>query len=273
MNEELRYRDEMIEYIKNEFKSVPHSETLYNFERILLDSLCEKADRLIYAGLRDKKVLIDILASEHPNLIEEFKQFEEQEAKRIRERKLHRRSLIASLAAIPAIILIYLAVSFITKEWSISWLIVVGGVFAVVIYLLGLSISKLTTMKRLYQGIARIMLAGCVMLASTFAFLFVLMLFDPGNSWVILPAGVFLIYVADAIYARITKQPLRIINYLVYVPAAMPMIYIVICGLGLLPWHPIWIIVPLSVVIDILIVIGKLIERSKYVYKREDEDE
>lgn len=273
MSEEFSYRDEMIEYIKNELKSMPNSEMLYNFERILLDSLCEKADRLIYAGMKDKKVLIDVLASEHPDLIGEFKQFEKEETERNRERKLHKLSLIASVAAIPAIIMIYLAVSFITKEWRTSWLIVVGGVFSIVIYLLGLSISKLTTMKRLFQGIARILLAGCVMLVSTFVFLFVLMFFDPGNSWVILPTGVFLIFVADAVYARITKQPLRIINYLVYIPAAMPMLYVIICGLGILPWHPTWIMMPFSVVIDVLIVVGKLIERSKYVYKREDEDE
>ena len=79
-------------------------------------------------------------------------------------------------------------------------------------------------------------------------------------------------YCTDAVFARLTAQKLRIINYLIYVPAAAPMLYVVLAGLHIIPWHPGWLIVPLSVVVDVILLVGKAIENGKYRYRPGKED-
>lgn len=273
MSDSSKYTNSLIQHIENSLRDIPYSPMLFSFKKHLLEEMQGKADDLIYAGLSNEKVLVDLLASEYGDLKEEYALFRDAQTKRNKEKKFHKLSFIACAAAIPATILIYLAFSFITQAWHESWLIIVGGVFAVVIYLLSLAIRQLTAKKPVYQTVARIMLAMCVALVGVYSYLFVLMLFPFTDCWVIVPFGVFFIYVADAIYAHVTNQPMRIINYLVYVPAAMPMVYVVLGGLHLIPWHPGWLLMPLSVVIDILIIASKLIEHSKYVYKGSEEND
>mgnify|MGYP007053733857 CR=1 FL=1 len=65
---------------------------------------------------------------------------------------------------------------------------------------------------------------------------------------------------------------MAIINYLIYIPAVSPMLYIIIGVLGILPWSTGWVIVPLAVLVDIVIIAAKLIHNKKYTYKLEEEE-
>ena len=119
--------------------------------------------------------------------------------------------------------------------------------------------------------IARVLLALAVMCVDTAIFLIVLMFTGFSQAWVIFPAGVVGILLADAVYAHVTHQKLRIINYLVYIPIAAPMLYVVLGGLRVIPWDPGWIIILLGVAIDVILLIATMVNNSKYKYKPEVE--
>ena len=40
------------------------------------------------------------------------------------------------------------------------------------------------------------------------------------------------------------------------------MIYVTLAGIGLIPWHPGWLIVPLSVIADLGLILGKVLEQN-----------
>ncbi len=50
------------------------------------------------------------------------------------------------------------------------------------------------------------------------------------------------------------------------------MVYVVLAGLRLIPWHPGWLIVPLAAALDVVLLICKGIENGKYRYRPGEED-
>ncbi len=84
------------------------------------------------------------------------------------------------------------------------------------------------------------------------------------NSWLIVIAGIAAIFVADSIYIAVTGQKLAVIFYLAYIPAFAAMIYIIFSAAGFIPWSPGWVLIPLSLIIDVT-VIAVLVIRNKKI--------
>ena len=110
-------------------------------------------------------------------------------------------------------------------------------------YLLSLGVGKITSMKRIFHIFARILLAMDVMVLTVAAFLFSLVMIGFLKSWVIVIAGVALIFVVDGIYMYRTKVRLAIINWLIYIPVVATMLYIILSGLGILAWNTGWMLI------------------------------
>ena len=263
----------MTAYIENRFKNTPYDDILLQFERLLLDEWDETAARVTKAGLTDKTVLFDLFLSKHPALDDEYAAYRKAELKKRREKALHKFLLWATPVYYLIMVGVYLAVSFATQNWRQSWLIIIGFVTLWVDTVGVLLVAEIASKRPIFHPIARVILGLSVMMTATLVYLTGLMIYRIPHFWVVFPAGVFAMYCVDAIFAKKTGQKLRIINYLIYVPAAAPMVYVVLAGVHLIPWHPGWLIVPLSLIIDVLIIVGKVIENSKYIYKPEQEDE
>ena len=171
------------------------------------------------------------------------------------------------------ILIAYFAVSSITSAWDKTWLIIVGGVFAMVIFYLSFAINKLCHMRRVFQPIARVLIVGCVMLFMVFAFLFQLMMMpEEIAAWPILPAGVALALVTDLIFAYTTKQKFRTMSFFVYMPAIATMIYIILAAYGVVSWIAGWPLIFVGLVVDIIYIISIVMSNMKYfMYSKEAE--
>ena len=55
-------------------------------------------------------------------------------------------------------------------------------------------------------------------------------------------------------FAEITKARLRIIYWLIYIPVISVFLFIIIGALDILAWSVAWMIVPLSLVVDLIII-------------------
>ncbi|MCR4925818.1 MAG: hypothetical protein K5917_05975 [Clostridiales bacterium] len=265
--------ESFIEYIEKSLPDQPGNKTLYNYKKQLLDKMTDRANEITHSGLKDEKVLNDLIISEFPDLNEDFNKYNIAETKESKRRHRIRNNIIGSFLYIISLIILYLSISFLTGAWKYTWLFILGGLIGYISYLLHFAIHKISSLRRIFHPFARILLAFIVMLVTTFIFLCYGMIFTWHNSWLIYILGVIGIYVADAAYSKITKQKLFIINCLIYIPAAMPMIYVLLGTLNIISWHPGWLLMPLSVLIDIFIILIRLLINSKYAYKQEVEDE
>lgn len=262
---------DMAAYLENAFRDTPYDDVLLRFERERLGEWEALSSRVREAGLRDENVIFDLFLSEHQDLPGEYAAYRKAALKKKREKTTHAFLVRATPVYFLVMVAVYLAVSFLTRDWARSWLLIIGFV-TVWVDTVGMTlILELASKRRLFHPVARVLLALSVMMTTVLVYLVGLILFRLPRFWVVFPAGVCLMYCADAVFARLTGQKLRIINDLIYIPAAAPMIYVTLAGIGLIPWHPGWLIVPLSVIADLGLILGKVLENRKYRYRPEED--
>ena len=233
----------LIDYIEQSCSGLKDNQATYHYKRKLLDDMSERATEMIKAGLKDEKVILDLIADEFGDIKKTgYEKF-------MKERKKQQRSKFMKVA------------------------FPVGGVFGMIIFYLSFAINKLCHMRRVFHPIARVLIVGCVMLFMVFAFLFQLMMLPDGFTvWPILPAGVALALVTDLIFAFSTKQKFRTISFFFYMPVIATMLYIILAAYGVVSWIAGWPIIFIGLVVDVLYVVKIIMSNMKYfMYSREVE--
>ena len=259
-----------IEYIENSCKNLEQNQDTFHYKKKLLDEMNEKAKEITKAGLKDQKVLSDLIADEYPDLEAGYAKHK----KNKRRKKLLKVGLPIGSAVFTVLLLIaFFIVSSATGAWDKTWLIVVGGDFAVVILWLSIAIAKLCTMRRVFHPIARVLISGCVLLFAVFMFLSFLMLMPELLVWPILPAGIIIALICDLIFAFTTKQKLRTISLFVYMPTISTMLYIILAAYKIVTWAAGWPIVFVGLAADIAYIVYVIMSNMKYfTYKQEVEE-
>lgn len=262
-----------IDYIEESCKNIKDTHISYKYKKILLDKMTERANQVTAAGLRDEKVLTDLMADEFPDIEKNFYVYEKEEKKRARASLLRKVFAIGGVLFFIAMFIAYFSISKFTGAWDKTWLIIVGGVFSMIIFYTYFLIKRLCRWHRFLHPVARVLIAGCIMLVSVFAFLFTLVMFDPGYSWVFVIAGVLISFVADLIFAFVMKQKFRTITLFFYMPAIFTMLYIILAGCKLITWIAGWPLILLGVAVDVIIALSIVASNAKYfMYKQEDEE-
>lgn len=263
---------DFIDYIEDSCAEIPDGAVLYRYKRELLEKMTERANEITHSGLKDEQVLCDLIKDEYPDIRSDYNRYALEE-KRKRRAKFKRKLIAICSSALAVILLVaFFTVSFATHRWDVTWLMPVGGVFLGLIYFTHFGIRRLFKMRRLFHPVARVLTALCVMLLTTFAFLVCVAATDIPNPWAILPMGVILALVIDAVLAHFTYQKLAVINYLVYIPIIAALLYVVLGAYYIVPWSPGWLIIVLGVPVDLIVVIAAILNNSKYIYRQEVED-
>ncbi len=262
-----------IDYIENSCKNIEDNHISYIFKKKLLDEMTQRANEITSAGLRDEKVIADLLADEFPDIEKQYRVFEKAEKKKSRGKFWRIVLALGGVLYFFGIFATYFFVSGTTGEWGKSWLIIVGGIFSMIIFYVSFLIKKLYHWHRFLHPLARVLLAGCVMLASVFTFLFVLMMFDPGISWIIVILGIMAMLIADLIFAFVTKQKFRTISLFAYMPVLATMLYIVLAGSGVITWLAGWPIIFVGFAVDAIIALTIAASNAKYFMYKQEGDE
>lgn len=260
-----------IEYIETSCKNLEENKNTYRYKRKVLEDMKAKSKELSGIGLADENVIADLVISESGNLEEDFIEFE----KKKKRKTLLRIGLpVGSLVFIILLLVTYFVVSGVTGAWEKTWLIIVGGVFALIIFLFILLIAKLCTMRRVFHPIARVLIVLCTILLAVFTFLFLhIMVPTELYVWPTLPAGVAVALICDLIFAFGTKQKLRTISFFFYMPAIATMIYVILAANSIVTWGGGWIIILLGLFVDLAYIIYIIASNMKYfTYKQEVEE-
>ncbi|OQA48081.1 MAG: hypothetical protein BWY46_01555 [Firmicutes bacterium ADurb.Bin300] len=258
------------DYIDKTLAGIKNNDALYRYKGKLLGEMSARADELQMRGLSDKKVILDLIEQEYPNLAEDFLQ-------RQKKQKSGKSALLKGLSLITGFLLytfvltlVYLAFSFITEAWALSWLIMVNGIILfLVVYFLKLLGS--TAGKHRYKT-ARACLIAAIMLCAVFVFLISQVLLTVNKSYLIFLAAVAIAIICDVILAYSTNQKFAIFNLLIALPSSAALIYIILSLLELISWHPYWLIILNAFLADFIIIILAISRNSKNSEKEEADD-
>lgn len=262
--------NKLIEYIETSCENLGAGQSAYRYKKKILDEMTERYNEITRAGLKDEKVLTDLVSDEFCNLEENYEKYE----KKKRRAKLLKIGLpVSGLCFLILILVAYFTVSAVTDAWSKTWLIIVGGVFSMIIFYFSFAIVKLCSMRRVFHPIARVLIVGCTVLLAVFMFLFFIMMIPEHLSWPILPGGIIVALLADLVFAFATKQKLRTISLFVYMPAVSTMLYIILSAYNVVSWGGGWPIILLGLAIDLVYILYVIISNAKYfMYKQEVEE-
>lgn len=262
--------EKFIEYIEKSLPQNSSNDILYKFKRKTLNDMTERANEITARGISDKNVVSDLIISEYPDLTGDYNKYYKEKTAAQRTKKAFLFNLVGSLAYILILIISYLGISFATQDWGQTWLIIVNGICLWVCYILTLGTVKITSMRRFLHPIARLMLGGAVIIFFVTVFLFCLVILKNPSSWIIVIAGIALMFVCDGVYAKITRQKLAVLSYIVYIPAIAAMLYIILGATHILAWSVGWVIIPLSLLADLAVIFAAISKNTKVEQEVED---
>ena len=264
----------------------------YLYKKSILDEMTDRANEMTHAGLKDEKVLADLIASEYPDLKGNYNPWVKEYKKQKRAKMMH---LISGVGSV-LIFFISLILFFVVGEnttftyfgynddilgthtvsgYRNAWLIILGAIFGIIILCLGFAIKRICKMRRVFHPIARALIALCVMIIMVFAFLCALMLSTnplETKMWPIVIAGIILALIADIFFAFATKQKFRTITTMIYMPIISTMLFVILNAYGLAGSFGGLIIVS-GFIIDVVYALSIVASNAKYfMYKQEVEE-
>lgn len=252
------------EYIEKSLPDKNNDRILYKFKKETLDSMTARANELTARGLKDNDVISDLIISEYKDIVNVYKAYAVEKRKKERKRRFAIANVIGCVIYVLMLLIVFLGLSFSTGAWGTTWVIMVDGILLLISYLLTLGISRILEMKRVFHILARILLAINIVVISVAVFIFMMAVLHIPHSWVIVFGGLLAMFVADATFASATKQKLAIINWLAYIPAMSAMIFVIIGALSIVKWSVAWVIIPLSLVLDLIIMLISISRNNRY---------
>lgn len=244
-----------INYINSQLPDKPGDKILYRYKKKILDEMTQRANEVTSRGLTDRKVVDDLVISEYPDLKSEYAEFFKKEKASANRKRNIVLNLVGSAIYLLTVIAVFLGVSFATHNWEMTWVIVVDGVLLWTVYLLSIGTSKFSSMKKIFHIFARICLAGSIIILGVAAFLLVVAITDVPRSWLILIFALIAMFVCDGIFCSLNKHKLAIFYWLLYIPVIAVFLFIIIGAAGFMTWGTAWIIIPLSLILDLVIIL------------------
>ncbi len=259
-----------IEYIEKSFENMKETESLYLYKQKLIAQMTERANELVAAGLKDDKIIAAIIMEEFPDLQQKYKATVKE--KTVMSKKIRKGSLLAvgTMGGIFAALCLYLAVSFITGAWGKTWMLLVGGIFAVLIFLFIALSGRIIQKTGKFSLLPRLLCALAVIMIAIYMFLFTTVVIPVKGSWIIFILALPFAMILDMLLAYRFNKKTGIFSVIVYVPVIFTLVYVLFGIAQILPWHPGWILILLGILVDFVIVGARLAFGTKV--KAEEED-
>ncbi len=262
--------EKFYQYIDSALPDSGRNKLIYKFKRKTVNEMTERANQLTARGLKDDSVISDLIINENSNLAAKYREYAYKETKAEKRKKSLIGNIAGSIAYLLILIICFIGISMMTQQWDKTWVMVVDGILLWVVYILTISINRILETKQIFHIFARVLLAMEIVIISVIIFIFMLGILNTPHSWVTIFVGLFLMFLSDGLFASLTKQKLAIFSWLGYIPAMAAMLYIILGGLGILAWSIGWLIIPLSLFIDLLVVIITINKNTSYKEEVDD---
>lgn len=251
-----------IEYVDKSLENLEETKSLYEFRQKTISEMTKRANDLVSKGIKDENVITQLIISENPNLAEEYGKMVGETIKKKKSARNVKVGFIGAVAYVLALVMTYLGVSFQTETWGKSWLILVMGLLLPLAFLMAYTAVKKKADSKAFSVISRIMLSLAIMIGAVLLFLFLFFVAKVSRSWIIFLLAVPMMLVGDAAFSIVTKQKFALATYMIYIPVCASLLYVALCLTGLLSWHPGWMMIVFSVIIDLVIAGFEVFSRS-----------
>ena len=250
------------DWAMKELSDLPNTKEAYLYKQKVIDRMTKKANELVSTGLTDNDVLNELVIDEFKNIKKGF--YNEQSTKNQMKKKARNFNLSVLGWSAYTLILIsaFLFISFATSMWAKTWLIMVAGILLPVAGLLGYGAGRIIKRSNIASLLSRAMIFAAVMLVCVTLFLLTFFLTDLSKTWIIFLAAVPFGLIVDLVTAFLSKQKTAILSAVLYIPVIATFAYLIGGLTSVLPWHPSWIIIILSLAVDILIAFFGIIKKS-----------
>ncbi len=259
-----------LEYIDKSFEGMKETESLYRFKQKLIAEMTERANELVNAGLKDDKIIAAIIMDEYPDLVGKYKATMKDKATMSKRSRTGSLFAVGTFGGIFAVVCLYLALSFLTGAWGKTWMLLVGGIFAIFVVLFVLLAGKISKNKGKFGFIPRFLCFTSVMLIAVYMFLFTTIIVPLPGSWIIFILAVPFAMIFDMLLSYRFNKKTGIFSILLYIPVIFTLFYVVLGLAKVLPWHPGWLLILFGILVDIIVVAAKLIFGTKVNPEEED---
>ena len=255
---------QFIDYLDSSLPDQHNDKILYKFKRKLLDEMNARYLEVSRRGITNQKVITDLIISEHSDVQQEYDKYHNSEMAKKRAQRRVLTRIIGSAIYFIAMIILFIVSNIFFDGLRHTWLILVDGLLLWICYILTLGVAKITTFKRIFHIFARLLLGFDVVIFSVAAFLFVQIGLGFSRGWVLIIAGIALSLIADGAYAHFTRVRFAIINYLIYIPIIATMLYVILSALYILSWGTGWLLIILSLLVDVIIMYASVLSNRRY---------
>lgn len=245
------------QYANKTLENLPNTKSAYLYKQQVIAEMTKRANELIESGLKDNKVINELIISEFSDIEKDFYVQQEKQQNKNKKQKIGQMSVLGVLGYILAIVVAYLSFSFVSGAWSKTWLLLVAGILLPVAAGMLVSATKLNGKKTLYTAASRVMLVGSIFIVATVVFLVSIIFTDIKNTWLIFILAVAFSLLADGLMASKAKQKSAVVSWLLYIPVIAAMVYVFL-GITVSFWHPGWLIIVIAVLADIFILMKKI---------------
>ena len=176
---------------------------------------------------------------------------------------------VGALGGIFGAVCLYLAVSFLTGAWNKSWMLLLGGIFAVLVLIFVTVSGKLTKKSGKFGLISRILCMFAVFLIAVYMFLFTTVIVPVSGNWIIFILSVPFAMIFDMLLSYKFNKKTGIFSILLYIPVIFTLFYVVLGLAKVLPWHPGWLLILFGILVDFVVVAVRLVSGTKV---KEEED-
>ena len=259
-------------YLEDEFHSIKPTKEAMEYREEVYSTLLDHARNFRNNGENNEDIIYDKCIDTLGDFDATLKMFEQD---RLNLKKAALKTAQVLLIAISAFFIItvaYLAISFVTKAWSKTWLIEVCGAFLVTIGILCANIPTMVKKKRYF--VLRFEASIIITLLFVALYLAFVVLIPQYNSksWMIFLAMVLILLFADCALAySFGQRKSAFIDLLFLIMALTTFLYICLALLGFISWGIFWILPVAGAAIDVLLVVIVFCLWSKK--KKEELDE
>lgn len=257
------------DWAQQELSALPNTKTAYLYKQQVIAKMTERANELVKMGLNDNKVINELIIDEFKNIKHEFYSSQKKKEDKNKKKTVGKLGVIAGLGLVLLLVIVYLAISFLTGLWGKTWLILVCGILSVVGGGMLLSSAKIKSGKPVYNFSSRVLMAASIMIFTTVLFLIMTFAFALPKAYLIFLIGVAGMLAADCAMAVVAKQKTAIFTLLLYVPVIASLLYVIGGLVGIIPWHPGWMIIVLSLAADLGIAGVRVVRNSQSKMKEE----
>ena len=245
-------------YLEEKFRTIKPTREAMEYREEVLSTLLDRTQDMKDHGVTDEDYIYNKCIEDLGDFDETLKMFEQN---RINLKKVALKTsqiLLIALSAIFIVTVAFLTISLVTKEWSKTWLLEVGGIMLVIVGLILSNVPIIIKRKKYLILRAEVSAILIIMFVIIYLALVVLLPQYVSRTWLIFFGMIVMVLFADCSLAySFGHRNSAFVDLLLLIALLTTFLYVSLGLLGVITWSIYWILPVAGVAIDFLLIVIK----------------